>query len=113
MWPVHYELWSTFTLMQVCLCTHIYIYIFSLIQCAITHTHIHRRLCSQIPEQWMKLTSPEDTLLGLVRDISVYCLEHSSEPEACDLLMEIERVDLLEELVKEDTHDRVCLYLTR
>ena len=48
-----------------------------------------------------------------MRDICVYCLEHSAEAEACDLLMEIERVELIVELVAEDIYERVCLYLTR
>lgn len=62
---------------------------------------------------WNVTTSPEETLLGLVRDICVYCLEHSAEAEACDLLMEIEKVDFIIELVSEDIYERVCLYLTR
>ena len=57
--------------------------------------------------------SIEDALLPLVHSIVVYCLDHSSESEAADLLMEIDYISLLEELVKEDTYERVCLYLTR
>lgn len=38
-------------------------------------------------------------------------MAHNAEGEACDLLMEIERLDLLEEYVDEDMYDRVCLYL--
>ena len=67
----------------------------------------------QIPEEWTSLDSPEDTLLGLVRDIAIYCLEHNAEAEACDLLMEIEKIKLIVDLVSEDIQDRVCLYLTR
>lgn len=51
--------------------------------------------------------------MGLVQDITIYCLDHSAEAEACDLLMEIEKIDMIDDLVSEDTHDRVCLYLTR
>jgi len=76
------------------------------------HPYI-RRLCSQLPDKWSSLTSPEDSLLGLVRDITIYCLDHSAEAEACDLLMEIEKIDMIDDLVSEDTHERVCLYLTR
>ena len=43
----------------------------------------------------------------------MYCLQHSAEAEACDLLMEIEKMDMIVELVSEDIHDRVCLYLIR
>lgn len=77
------------------------------------HPTPSRRLCSQLPDVWTTTTSPEDTLLGLVRDICVYCLKHSAEAEACDLLMEIEKVELISELVSEDMYERVCLYLTR
>lgn len=40
-------------------------------------------------------------------------MAHNAEAEACDLLMEIERLDLLDEYVDEDVYQRVCLYLTR
>ena len=72
-----------------------------------------RRLCSQLPDVWTTTSSPEETLLALVRDICVYCLKHSAEAEACDLLMEVEKVELIGELVSEDIYERVCLYLTR
>jgi 26S proteasome regulatory subunit N1 len=48
-----------------------------------------------------------------VRELSIFCLEHSAESEACDMLMEIEGIDMLLELVTEDVHERVCLYLIR
>ena len=61
----------------------------------------------------MSRNEPEESLLGLVRDISVYCLAHNAEAEACDLLMEIEKIGMIVDLVSEDTYHRVCLYLTR
>lgn len=51
--------------------------------------------------------------MDLVKTILVFCLEHSAESEACDMLMEIERVDMIVDSVSEDVHARVCLYLTR
>ena len=72
-----------------------------------------RRLCAEVPEQWSEESSPEAILMDLVRKLSVFCLEHSAESEACDMLMEIEKIDLLLELVAEDVHERVCLYLIR
>ena len=72
------------------------------------------RICTQVPGEWQERTSEtESSLLPLVHSIVVYCLDHSSESEAVDLLMEIDHVTLLKELVKEDTYQRVCLYLTR
>ncbi len=73
----------------------------------------HRRLCSEVPEQWVTESSPETSLLPLVRKLAVFCLEHSAESEACDMLMEIEKIDMMLELVSEDVHERVCLYLVR
>ena len=72
-----------------------------------------RRLCSQIPEEWLKRSSPEDDLVELVTEICKYCLHYSAEAEACDLLMEIERIEMIVDLVTEDISDRVCLYLSR
>lgn len=37
----------------------------------------------------------------------------AAEAEACDLVMEIERLDLLEQFVEKDDFPRVCLYLVR
>ncbi len=70
-----------------------------------------------MPEEWSRSGSPEGSpegpLLELVRKLAVFCLEHSAESEACDMLMEIEKIDMLFELATEDVHERVCLYLTR
>lgn len=40
-------------------------------------------------------------------------MRHNAEADACDLLMEIEQLDLIETFVDKDTFPRVCLYLTR
>ena len=72
------------------------------------------RICTQIPALWHdRSNAMEDALLPLIHSIVKYCLNHSSESEAADLLMEIDHVSLLRKLVKEDTYERVCLYLTR
>lgn len=52
-------------------------------------------------------------LVGLAHQIVPYNMAHNAEAEACDLLMEIERLDLLEQYVDESAYPRVCLYLTR
>ena len=72
-----------------------------------------RRLCAEIPEQWLEEADPEAVLLDLVKGISEFCLEHSAEAEVCDMLMEIEKIDMIVDLVERDVHDRVCLYLIR
>ncbi|VDN57153.1 unnamed protein product [Dracunculus medinensis] len=52
-----------------------------------------------------------DELAELVREIVVHNLKHNAEVEACDLLIEIERLDFLIRYVEEVDHSRVCLYL--
>eukprot|EP00112_Aurelia_sp_Birch-Aquarium-sp1_P012638 Seg2658.4 transcript_id=Seg2658.4/GoldUCD/mRNA.D3Y31 product="26S proteasome non-ATPase regulatory subunit 2" protein_id=Seg2658.4/GoldUCD/D3Y31 len=51
-------------------------------------------------------------LIDLAKVIIPYDMEHNAEIDACDLAMEIERLDLLEEYVDKNTYKRVCLYLT-
>ena len=52
-------------------------------------------------------------LVTLAQQIVPYHMSHNAEAEACDLLMEIERLDLLEKHVDQTAYPRVCLYLTR
>jgi len=40
-------------------------------------------------------------------------MSHNTEAEACDLLMEIEHMDMLLEFVDVSVYKRVCLYLSR
>ncbi|KAG8238269.1 hypothetical protein J437_LFUL017408, partial [Ladona fulva] len=75
-----------------------------------------RQLAGEIAAEWAELV-PEDTemktqLLDLAREIVPYNMAHNAEAETCDLLMEIERLDLLEQYVDESAYPRVCLYLT-
>ena len=52
-------------------------------------------------------------LMELVKEIVPFNMQHNAECEACDLLMEVERLDSLEDYVDEQVHERVCLYLVR
>jgi len=63
-------------------------------------------------ERTDKGESVED-LVALAREILPYNMQHNAETEACDLLMEIERLDLLDQYVDKNSFQRVCLYLTR
>jgi 26S proteasome regulatory subunit N1 len=47
----------------------------------------------------------------MVHDIVPYLMQHNAEAEACDLLMEIEKLDLLQQYVDRSAYPRVCLYL--
>ncbi|XP_050314763.1 26S proteasome non-ATPase regulatory subunit 2 [Anthonomus grandis grandis] len=73
-----------------------------------------RHLAGEIAWEWAEKDvddkDVEDKLIQLVKQIVPYNMAHNAEAEACDLLMEIERVDLLEQYV--DDYSKVCLYLT-
>lgn len=77
-----------------------------------------RHLSSELSGEWDDLTGDEKNaetlqkLIELVHEIVPYNMAHNAETEACDLLMEIERLDLLEQYVDESAYQRVCLYLT-
>ena len=97
----------------------------------------YRHLTSEIKSEWNSLSdeqtstkseeekepvvvlTPEEIekkkipLLKLIMEIVPYLMSHNAEAEACDALMEIEKLELLEEFVDETAFPRVCLYLTR
>lgn len=51
-------------------------------------------------------------LLMLVEKIVPYHMSHNAEPEAVDLLIEVDQLPLLEKYVDEGNYRRTCLYLT-
>uniref|UniRef100_A0A453NB21 26S proteasome non-ATPase regulatory subunit 2 homolog n=1 Tax=Aegilops tauschii subsp. strangulata TaxID=200361 RepID=A0A453NB21_AEGTS len=55
---------------------------------------------------------PIDELMELVQQIVSFHMKHNAEPEAVDLLMEVEDLDLLVEHVDSTNYKRTCLYLT-
>lgn len=77
-------------------------------------------MAGEIAQEWADMTGEgenegelKEKLVQLARQIVPYNMVHNAEAEACDLLMEIERLDLLEQYVDENIYQRVCLYLTR
>lgn len=50
-------------------------------------------------------------MVSLSKEIVAYDMAHNTESEACDLLMEIECLDHLEQFVDASCYERVCLYL--
>jgi 26S proteasome regulatory subunit N1 len=54
--------------------------------------------------------SVED-IMALVNVIIPFHMKHNAEPEAVDLLIEVERLDVLASHVTEANHGRTCLYL--
>nr|CAH7738587.1 unnamed protein product [Callosobruchus chinensis] len=76
-----------------------------------------RHLSGEIAGEWTETdisnnAEVKDKLIQLTKQIVPYNMAHNAEAEACDLLMEIERLDLLEQYVDENNYTRVCLYLT-
>ncbi|EEC13565.1 26S proteasome regulatory subunit rpn1, putative [Ixodes scapularis] len=77
-----------------------------------------RHLAGEISQEWSEVgEGPEqeakrEALLRLAQQIVPYHMAHNAEAEACDLLMEIERLDLLQAYVDQEAYPRVCLYLT-
>lgn len=76
-----------------------------------------RHLAGEVAKEWQEVEendkTQQETLLKLVKEIVPYNMAHNAEHEACDLLMEIERLDMLEDYIDENAYSKVCLYLTR
>ena len=76
-----------------------------------------RHLTGEISQEWQVVESSDQTkrdeLMKMVNDVVPYLMTHNAEAEACDLLMEIEKLDLLGQVVEETSYTRVCLYLIR
>ena len=49
--------------------------------------------------------------MGLVDTIIAYFIDHHEEPEAIDLLMEVEKLDKVVQFINTHNYERVCLYL--
>uniref|UniRef100_A0AAR2KSY0 26S proteasome non-ATPase regulatory subunit 2 n=1 Tax=Pygocentrus nattereri TaxID=42514 RepID=A0AAR2KSY0_PYGNA len=75
-----------------------------------------RHLAGEVAKEWQEIEegdkAQQETLLKLVKEIVPYNMAHNAEHEACDLLMEIERLDMLEMYIDENAYAKVCLYLT-
>ncbi|XP_050381394.1 26S proteasome non-ATPase regulatory subunit 2 homolog A isoform X2 [Argentina anserina] len=74
-----------------------------------------RNLAGEIAQEYAKRQSDEtpfDDLMDLVQQIVAFHMRHNAEPEAVDLLMEVEDLDLLVEHVDKTNFKRTCLYLT-
>jgi 26S proteasome regulatory subunit N1 len=54
-----------------------------------------------------------DDLRALAKDCAVFLLNHNAEPDAVDLLEELEIVDEIVSLVDENNFNRVCQYMIR
>ncbi|GAB2274772.1 26S proteasome non-ATPase regulatory subunit 2 A [Dionaea muscipula] len=74
-----------------------------------------RNLAGEIAQEYAERQNEEapiDDLMELVQQIIKFHMKHNAEPEAVDLLMEVEDLDLLVERVDTTNFKRACLYLT-
>ncbi|KAL5224121.1 hypothetical protein ABZP36_010760 [Zizania latifolia] len=74
-----------------------------------------RNLAGEIAQEFQKRQyddMPIDSLMELVQQIVSFHMKHNAEPEAVDLLMEVEDLDLLVDHVDSTNYKRACLYLT-
>jgi hypothetical protein len=73
-----------------------------------------RHLAGEISEEFsarQEAGAAADDLMALVQQIVPFHMTHNAEPEAVDLLLEVERLDLLAQHVDEKNYGRTCLYL--
>ncbi|XP_015887277.1 26S proteasome non-ATPase regulatory subunit 2 homolog A [Ziziphus jujuba] len=74
-----------------------------------------RNLAGEIAQEYTErqcMEAPVDDLMELVEQIVAFYMKHNAEPEAVDLLMEVEDLNLLSEHVDGANFKRTCLYLT-
>lgn len=73
-----------------------------------------RHLSTEIADEYDNRVSdnlPVDDIMQLVDEIVRYNVKHNAEPEACDLLLEVERLEKILDFIEEHNYQRVCLYL--
>ena len=71
-------------------------------------------MTGEISGEWQEADDEtKEKLWRLLKDIIPYLMEHNAEAEACDALMEVERLEELDQYVDENAYPRVCLYLKR
>lgn len=73
-----------------------------------------RHLAGEIAEAYNQSEDDQslDDIMSLVDEIVPYNFKHHSEPEAVDLLIEVDRLSTLLQYVDETNFERIALYLT-
>jgi 26S proteasome regulatory subunit N1 len=61
----------------------------------------------------VKLPGTIEDLRGLAKQCARFFLDHNAEPDAVDLLEELEIIDEITGLVDKNTYGRVCQYMIR
>ena len=73
-----------------------------------------RHLTSEITTEWQELEEGDnkrEPLEKMIEEIVPYLMGHNAEPEACDFLMEVEKIEDIPKFVEERAFPKVCLYL--
>jgi 26S proteasome regulatory subunit N1 len=74
-----------------------------------------RHISGEIAQRWPSIAEDvkqKEELIHLVHSIVPYHMKHNAEAEAVDLVMDIERLDLIERYIDNDElSQRVCLYM--
>ena len=75
-----------------------------------------RHLAGEIGDEYAKRVEEDSSadmsdLMGLVEEIVPWNMAHNAEPEAVDLCLEVDRLDLVQQSVDEANCGRACLYL--
>merc|ERR1719445_1450473 len=77
-----------------------------------------RHLAGEVVNEYNNLSEEDaaydairNTLVTMAKLIVPSQMKHHAEAEACDLLMEVEQLDLLQQYVDDTAYNRVCLYL--
>ncbi|CAK9297284.1 unnamed protein product [Gordionus sp. m RMFG-2023] len=78
-----------------------------------------KHLSAELRNVWVDVMETENAendemkikLKILVKDILSFSMKHNCETEACDLLMDIECLDMLKDYVDNENYQRVALYL--
>ena len=73
-----------------------------------------RHLAGEVVQEFNGAAEEDDlrkTLVTMAKLIVPSQMKHHAEAEACDLLMEVEQLDDLQQYVDDSAYSRVCLYL--
>ncbi|KAI4378486.1 hypothetical protein MLD38_015959 [Melastoma candidum] len=74
-----------------------------------------RNFAGEISQEYTKRQGEEasvNDLMELVQQIVAFHMQHNAEPEAVDLLLEVENLEILMEHIDTANFKRTCLYLT-
>ena len=77
------------------------------------HEYVRHLAMEIVDERAQRIAAgvSDDLLVPLTLELCRFFLEHNAEPDACDLLFEMERLELIIGMLEGHDHQRVCLYL--